>query len=199
MPKTEGTLSCQIPSFACASPWLTWQLTWVPRLWAQNPRRHFHLPYHHQIQGLSSSARWAPECQLSLGAPLLPLFLFLYLVLWLYRGLVVAHGTFCGTRTQAPDRSGPVVAALAWLHHSLWDVSSPTRDRTQIPCNAKQILNHWITREVSIVSIKPPSSYPDCLPRLQLLVSLPPASCLQPLLPPERPFTIIHNNQTFTQ
>ena len=89
--------------------------TWVPRLWAQNPRRHFHLPHHHQIQGLSSSARWAPECQLSLGAPLLPLFLFLfiYLLIWLYRVLVVAHRIFCGTWTQAPDRSGSVVAALA--------------------------------------------------------------------------------------
>ena len=68
--------------------------------WAQNPRRHFHLPYHRQIQGLSSSSRWAPERQLSLGAPLLPLFLFLfiYLLLWLYQVLVVAHSIFCGTR-----------------------------------------------------------------------------------------------------
>ena len=41
------------------------------------------------------------------------------------------------------------------------------------------------------VSVKPPSSYPDSLPRLHLLVSLPPASWLQPLLLPGRSFNTI--------
>ena len=30
----------------------------------------------------------------------------------------------------------------------MWNLSSLTRDRTHIPCIAKQILNHWTTREV---------------------------------------------------
>ena len=29
----------------------------------------------------------------------------------------------------------------------MWDLSSPTRDQTYLPCTARQILNHWITRE----------------------------------------------------
>ena len=30
----------------------------------------------------------------------------------------------------------------------IWDLSSPTRDQTCIPCIGRQILNHWTTREV---------------------------------------------------
>ena len=30
----------------------------------------------------------------------------------------------------------------------MWDLSSPTRDRTHVPCIGRQILNHWTTREV---------------------------------------------------
>ena len=30
----------------------------------------------------------------------------------------------------------------------MWDLSSPTRNRTCIPCTGRQILNHWATREV---------------------------------------------------
>ena len=30
----------------------------------------------------------------------------------------------------------------------MWDFSSLTRDRTCIPCTARQILNHWTTKEV---------------------------------------------------
>ena len=43
--------------------------------------------------------------------------------------------------------------SFIWLTGSLfgmWDLSSPTRNRTLIPCIARQILNHWITREVPI-------------------------------------------------
>ena len=34
------------------------------------------------------------------------------------------------------------------LLHSMWDLSSLTRDWTHVPCIGGQILNHWITREV---------------------------------------------------
>ena len=30
----------------------------------------------------------------------------------------------------------------------MWNLSSPTMDLTQVPCIARQILNHWNTREV---------------------------------------------------
>ena len=29
----------------------------------------------------------------------------------------------------------------------LWDLSSPTRDQTCVPCIGRWILNHWTTRE----------------------------------------------------
>ena len=29
----------------------------------------------------------------------------------------------------------------------MWDLSSPTRDQTHIPCIGGQIINHWTTRE----------------------------------------------------
>ena len=30
----------------------------------------------------------------------------------------------------------------------MWDLRSPTRDQTHIPCIAKQILDHWTMRDV---------------------------------------------------
>ena len=41
----------------------------------------------------------------------------------------------------------------------MWGLSSWARDQTHIPCITRQILNHWITREVpavfKILEIKP--------------------------------------------
>ena len=38
----------------------------------------------------------------------------------------------------------------AQLPYGMWDLSSPTRGRTHVPCIAWQILNHWTTREMPI-------------------------------------------------
>ena len=35
--------------------------------------------------------------------------------------------------------------------HSMWDLISPLRDLTCLPCIIRQILNHWIMREVPIL------------------------------------------------
>ena len=35
----------------------------------------------------------------------------------------------------------------------MWDPSSLTRDQNQVPCIARQILNHWTTREVPRITI----------------------------------------------
>ena len=40
----------------------------------------------------------------------------------------------CGPRAQLPC--------------GMWDLSSPTRDRTRVPCFGRRILNHWTTKEV---------------------------------------------------
>ena len=39
-------------------------------------------------------------------------------------------------------------SAQASLLFSMWDLSSLTRDQTQVPCFGRQILNHCTTREV---------------------------------------------------
>ena len=36
---------------------------------------------------------------------------------------------------------------LVFWPPGMWDLSSPTRGRTQVPCIGRRILNHWITRE----------------------------------------------------
>ena len=41
----------------------------------------------------------------------------------------------------------------AQLLHGMWDLSFLNRDQTQVPCNARQILNHWIIREVPEISL----------------------------------------------
>ena len=57
--------------------------------------------------------------------------------------VVASYGlSSCGT--QAPDYVGPVAVECG-----MWNLSSLTRDRICIPCIARQILNHWNTREVS--------------------------------------------------
>ena len=33
----------------------------------------------------------------------------------------------------------------------MWDLSSPTRNPTPVPCIGMQIVNHWVTREVPIL------------------------------------------------
>ena len=38
----------------------------------------------------------------------------------------------------------------------MWDLSSPTRDRTHVPCIVRQILYHWTTREVTVLFFKYP-------------------------------------------
>ena len=61
----------------------------------------------------------------------------------------------CGARTLQFRCVGSKVhglgtcSAQAQLLHDMWNLSSPTRDRTHIPCIARKILNHWTTREVS--------------------------------------------------
>ena len=39
----------------------------------------------------------------------------------------------------------------AWLPHSMWNLSSLTRDQTRVPCIVRRILYHWTTREVPYI------------------------------------------------
>ena len=40
--------------------------------------------------------------------------------------------------------------ALAQLLCSMWDLSSPIRGGTHLPCIARQILNPWASRDVPV-------------------------------------------------
>ena len=78
--------------------------------------------------------------------------------------LVVVCGFFlssCGA--QAPGHVGSVVCSMQALAEAcklsscgvqdllprgMWDLSSPTRDRTCVPCVGRWILYHWTSREV---------------------------------------------------
>ena len=48
--------------------------------------------------------------------------------------ILAALGLRCSRRTS-----------LTWV---MWDFSSPTRDRTRVPCIGRRIVNHWTTGEV---------------------------------------------------
>ena len=70
--------------------------------------------------------------------------------------LVVAQRGFfsCGVRLlllwRACCRACWPSSWGAWAQLPVvWDLSSPTRDRTWVPCTGRQILNHWPTRKVS--------------------------------------------------
>ena len=62
-----------------------------------------------------------------------------------YSSSIVAPGlSRCGTR--ALEIKGLVVASHGLS--CLWDLSSPTKDRTHILCIGRQVLNHRTSREV---------------------------------------------------
>ena len=63
-------------------------------------------------------------------------------------------GLCCGIRAcLVLVNTGLSCGPRAYLPHSLWEISYPTRDQTQVPCVGSQILNHWTTREVLHIAI----------------------------------------------
>ena len=53
-----------------------------------------------------------------------------------------------GTWALVEVRELSSCGSWAYLPRSMRDLSSPTRDRTCVPCIVRQILYHWTTREV---------------------------------------------------
>ena len=72
------------------------------------------------------------------------------------RLFIVVCGLLSSCGVWAPEHMGSVVVAYrlsnccmqAKLLHSMWDLSSLTRDQTRVLCIGRWILNHWTTREV---------------------------------------------------
>ena len=54
----------------------------------------------------------------------------------------------CSTWALVEARKFSSCGTQAQLPQGMWDLTSLTRDRTRIPCIARQILYHWTTREV---------------------------------------------------
>ena len=80
----------------------------------------------------------------------LNIFILLYIIYYLYVYFIniylfylAASGLSCIIQDLFLQCSG-----FSKLPLGMWDLSSPTRDRTCISCIARQILNHWTMREV---------------------------------------------------
>ena len=73
--------------------------------------------------------------------------IYLYFMFWPCGFFDAALKSLCRVvRTSA--------VAPAQLLHGMWDVSYPARDRAHILCIARQILNCWTTREVTVCCVR---------------------------------------------
>ena len=79
-----------------------------------------------------------------------------------------------------------VFYVLAFWLRGMWDLSSPTRDRTHTPCIGRQSLNHRTTREVPKFFLYVPTSclFKDFTP--PILPFSPPSSFFPPQ--PDHPY-----------
>ena len=73
-------------------------------------------------------------------------FFHVYLFIWLCWVLVAAHEIFIASYRVFHGLSS--CGAWAQQLSGMWDLSSPTRDQTHVPCIARWIPNHRTTREV---------------------------------------------------
>ena len=73
----------------------------------------------------------------------------------------------------------------AYLPDSMWDLTSPTRDQTCVPCVGRQILNPWTTREVPTIVDFSAFSLPQKEALHANLPTDPHPSSLQPLATPD--------------
>ena len=67
------------------------------------------------------------------------------------RGLLSSCGVWVFSLVEVRELSS--CGSQAQLPRGMWDLSSPTRHPTRVPCMGRRTLNHWTTREV------PPSQF----------------------------------------
>ena len=65
----------------------------------------------------------------------------------------MAHRLLSSCGTRAAKHTGSVAVVWPQLPRGMWDLSSPTRDPTGVPCIGRRILNRWTTREVPLFQI----------------------------------------------
>ena len=74
--------------------------------------------------------------------------------IWLHWALVEASGPSLQQAGSAVvTRRLSSCGTGAWLPHNIQDLSSPTRAGIHILSIARQTFNHWITREVPVLTI----------------------------------------------
>ena len=74
----------------------------------------------------------------------------LILILLIFPPVVFVR-TFLTMLNSNNDRGHPYLVTDLFIYFfccATCRISSPTRDRTRVPCIGRQILNHWTTREV---------------------------------------------------
>ena len=133
----------------------------------------------------------APEtcltCEMMLSA-LLPCCLFIIIIIILILTYLFGCVSFsCSISLLCQAGSFVVVhrlsscGAQASLRLSMWDPSSATRDLACIPCLARQILNHWTTKEVpTLYSFQLTSGHQQSLGKATAVHPVAPSSLCSP-------------------
>ena len=75
-------------------------------------------------------------------------FFLCWIFIALYRLFVEAHRLLLFWNTGSRGHRLSNWGAQTSSPHSMWDLISPTRDSTCVPCIGRQIFNHWTTRQV---------------------------------------------------
>ena len=68
-----------------------------------------------------------------------------------WRGSELAYGLLSAWASAPAARGLPPRPCAAKMLRSTWDSCYPAQDRTCVPCIARQVLNCWTTREVSLL------------------------------------------------
>ena len=77
------------------------------------------------------------------------LFFFFFWLCWIF----VAVWGLLLLQSTGPRARQSACGVLAGLLRGIWDLNSPTRGRTHVPCIGRWILNHWTVREVPSCSL----------------------------------------------
>ena len=84
--------------------------------------------------------------------PVIMLTFFFFFFFWLCWVFVTIWGLLL-LQSTGPRAQQSACGVLAGLLRGIWDLNSPTRDRTHLPCIGRWILNHWTVREVPSCSL----------------------------------------------
>ena len=126
--------SCTLIYMTSSTTVMLFNHLWFKQLLFQTAAVHWHI-------FAASSGLWFPDKTFLLHVEF-PKYLFI----WLRWVLAAACGIFVVSCVVFH------YGVQAQLSRGMWDLSSLTRNWTQVPCIARLILNHWTTRQVSIVS-----------------------------------------------